>query len=114
MLRHFTHDLTSGKETFLSILPLSHAYEHSVGLFFPIHIRAEIYLLQRPETLASAMLETKPTIMTAVPRLYEILKERIHASYQHKGVINRKIFNRAIPISNIESTRDASILSESV
>ncbi len=91
-------NLASGKETFLSILPLSHAYEHSIGLFFPIHIRAEIYLLQRPETLASAMLETKPTIMTAVPRLYEILKERIHASYQHKGVINRKIFNRAISL----------------
>ena len=89
-------DLTSGKETFLSMLPLSHAYEHSVGLFFPIHIRAEIYLLQKPEALSSAILETKPTIMTAVPRLYEILQDKIHSSYQHKGVIKRKMLNRAI------------------
>ncbi len=89
-------DLTSGKETFLSMLPLSHAYEHSVGLFFPIHIRAEIYLLQKLEALSSAILETKPTIMTAVPRLYEILQDRIYASYQHKGAINRKMLDRAV------------------
>ena len=89
-------DLTSSKEVFLSMLPFSHAYEHSVGLFFPIHIRAEIYLLQKPETLSSAIIETKPTIMTAVPRLYEILHDRINASYQHKGIINLKMLNRAV------------------
>ncbi len=88
--------LTSGKETFLSMLPLSHAYEHSVGLLFPIHIRAEIYLLQGPEALNSAILETRPTIMTAVPRLYEILQDRIQASYRHKGIIIRKMLDRAI------------------
>ena len=89
-------DLTSGKETFLSVLPLSHAYEHSIGLFFPIHIRAEIYLLRSLETLSSAILETKPTIMTAVPRLYEILQDRIHALYKHKGFINGKMLDRAV------------------
>ena len=78
------------------MLPLSHAYEHSVGLFFPIHIRAEIYLLHRPETLSSAIIEVKPTIMTAVPRLYEILRDRIHASYRHKGILNRRMLDRAV------------------
>ena len=89
-------DLSLGREVFLSMLPLSHAYEHSVGLFFPIHIRAEIYLLHRPETLSSAIIEVKPTIMTAVPRLYEILRDRIHASYRHKGILNRKMLDRAV------------------
>jgi len=78
------------------MLPLSHAYEHSVGLFFPIHIRAEIYLLHRPEALSSAIIEVKPTIMTAVPRLYEILRDRIYASYRHKGILNRKMLDRAV------------------
>ena len=89
-------DLSLGRDVFLSMLPLSHAYEHSVGLFFPIHIRAEIYLLHRPETLSSAIIEVKPTIMTAVPRLYEILRDRIHASYRHKGILNRKMLDRAV------------------
>ncbi len=89
-------DLSLGREVFLSMLPLSHAYEHSVGLFFPIHIRAEIYLVSRPDALSSAILEVKPTIMTAVPRLYEILRDRIHASYQHKGILNRKMLDRAV------------------
>ena len=89
-------DLSLGREVFLSMLPLSHAYEHSVGLFFPIHIRAEIYLLHRPEALSSAILEVKPTIMTAVPRLYEILRDRIYASYQYKGVLDRKMLERAV------------------
>ena len=89
-------DLSLGRDVFLSMLPLSHAYEHSVGLFFPIHIRAEIYLLHRPETLSSAIIEVKPTIMTAVPRLYEILCDRIHASYRHKGILNRKMLDRAV------------------
>jgi long-chain acyl-CoA synthetase len=89
-------DLSLGRDVFLSMLPLSHAYEHSVGLFFPIHIRAEIYLLYRPEALSSAIIEVKPTIMTAVPRLYEILRDRIHASYRHKGILNRKMLDRAV------------------
>ena len=89
-------DLSLGRDVFLSLLPLSHAYEHSVGLFFPIHIRAEIYLLHRPEALSSAIIEVKPTIMTAVPRLYEILRDRIHASYRHKGILNRKMLDRAV------------------
>ena len=89
-------DLSLGHEVFLSMLPLSHAYEHSVGLFFPIHIRAEIYLLQRPEALSSAILEAKPTIMTAVPRLYEILRDRINASFRYKGILNHKMLNRAV------------------
>ena len=89
-------DLSLGRDVFLSMLPLSHAYEHSVGLFFPIHIRAEIYLLHRPEALSSAIIEVKPTIMTAVPRLYEILRDRIHASYRHKGILNRKMLDRAV------------------
>ena len=89
-------DLSLGREVFLSMLPLSHAYEHSVGLFFPIHIRAEIYLLHRPEALSSAILEAKPTIMTAVPRLYEILRDRINASFRYKGILNRKMLDRAV------------------
>ena len=69
--------LKLGKERVLSFLPLSHAYEHTVGLYYPIHIMAEIYYLPRPELVGTAIQEVKPTLMTAVPRMFDLLKERL-------------------------------------
>src|SRR5208283_5052625 len=66
-----------GEEVFLSFLPLSHSYEHTAGMMFPISLGAEIYFAEGAETLAANMLEARPTIMTAVPRLYETLHQRI-------------------------------------
>ena len=107
-------DLSLGRDVFLSMLPLSHAYEHSVGLFFPIHIRAEIYLLHRPEALSSAIIEVKPTIMTAVPRLYELLRDRIHASYRHKGILNRKMLDRAVYLGRKNVQKESLTLLEKI
>jgi long-chain acyl-CoA synthetase len=69
-----------GEEVFLSFLPLSHSYEHTAGMFFPISIGAEIYFAEGADTLAANLLETRPTIMTAVPRLYETMPSRSAAS----------------------------------
>ena len=62
---------------FLCFLPLSHSYEHTAGMMFPISLGAEIYFAEGAETLAANMLEVRPTIMTAVPRLYETMHQRI-------------------------------------
>lgn len=74
-----------GDEVFLSFLPLSHAYEHTAGLMFPISIGAQIYFAESAETLAANLLEARPTIMTAVPRLYETLHRRILLGVERKG-----------------------------
>src|SRR5205085_2660111 len=71
-----------GEEVFLSFLPLSHSYEHTAGMFFPISIGAEIYFAEGADTLAANLLETRPTIMTAVPRLYETMHQRIQRQMQ--------------------------------
>ena len=64
-----------GDEVFLSFLPLSHSYEHTAGMMFPISIGAQIYFAEGAETLAANLLEARPTIMTAVPRLYETMHQ---------------------------------------
>ncbi len=56
-------------EIFLSFLPLSHAYEHTAGLYFPISISAEIYFAEGIEKLATNLKEARPTLMISVPRL---------------------------------------------
>ena len=83
---------------FLSFLPLSHSYEHMAGQFFPISIGAEIYYAEGAETLAANMVEARPTMMTAVPRLYETLYQRITLSVRKAGGLKEKMFNRAVQL----------------
>jgi long-chain acyl-CoA synthetase len=83
-------------ETFLSFLPLSHSYEHMAGQFFPLSIGAEIYYAEGIESLGTNMIEAKPTIMTAVPRLYEMLHQRISAGVKNTGGKKQTLFNKAL------------------
>lgn len=87
-----------GDEVFLSFLPLSHSYEHTAGLMFPISIGAQIYFAEGAETLATNLLEARPTIMTAVPRLYETMHQRIRAGIQREQGLKRRLFERAVAI----------------
>jgi long-chain acyl-CoA synthetase len=87
-----------GNEVFLSFLPLSHSYEHTAGMMFPISIGAEIYFAEGADTLAANMLEARPTIMTAVPRLYEVLHQRIRHTVEREGRLKRRLFEEAVAI----------------
>ncbi|HXC91698.1 MAG TPA: long-chain fatty acid--CoA ligase [Stellaceae bacterium] len=87
-----------GDEVFLSFLPLSHSYEHTAGLMFPVSIGAQIYFAEGAETLAANLLEARPTIMTAVPRLYETMHRRIMLGVERKGRVARKMFDQAVAI----------------
>jgi long-chain acyl-CoA synthetase len=86
------------KEVFLSFLPLSHSYEHMVGHFFPMTIGAEIFYAEGIETLSVNMLEANPTIMSAVPRLYETMHQRITMSVRKEGGMKEKIFNATLEL----------------
>jgi len=84
-----------GDDIFLSFLPLSHSYEHMAGQFFPVSIGAQIYYAEGIEALGSNMVETRPTIMTAVPRLYETMHRRITRGVQKQGGLKAMMFNAA-------------------
>ncbi len=85
-------------EVFLSFLPLSHSYEHSCGLMFPIAIGAQIYYAERVETLTTNLIEACPTVMTAVPRLYELMRGRILQGVKRQGGFKEMLFWRAVKI----------------
>ena len=101
-----------GEEVFLSFLPLSHSYEHTAGLMFPISIGAEIYFAEGAETLATNLQEVRPTIMTAVPRLYETMHQRIRLGIQRERGLKRKLFEQAVAIGRKKLDREALSLSE--
>ncbi len=100
-------ELGLGDEVFLSILPLSHAYEHTAGLFFPIAIGAQIYFAEGVDTVAANLLEARPTIMCCVPRLYETMRQRILAGVRRAGGGRAKLFYAALDLGlqKIDSTK---------
>ena len=89
---HLLEQIGLGGEVFLSFLPLSHAYEHTAGQFFPISIGAEIYYAAGIDKLPANMAEARPTIMTAVPRLYESMYQRILRGVEKQGGLKKTLF----------------------
>lgn len=85
---------------FLSFLPLAHAYEHMAGLYLPFHLGGEIFYCERLDKLANLMTDVKPTLMTAVPRLYELLYGRITAQVTKSGGLKQQLFQAAINLGN--------------
>ena len=73
------------QERFLSFLPLSHSYEHTAGQFWPMSLGADIYYAESADQLLNNMAEVKPTIMMAVPRLYEMMHQRITRGVSKQG-----------------------------
>lgn len=96
--RVIAEDFGWGEEVFLSFLPLSHAYEHSAGQFFPIGLGAQIYYSEGLEKLASNIEEVRPTIMVVVPRLFEVLRARILKQIHKQGRLANFLFNRAMAL----------------
>lgn len=68
-------------DRFLSVLPLSHTFENTLGLIMPIKYGAAVYYLKKPpvaSVLLVALKEVKPTIMLVVPLIAEkIYKSKI-------------------------------------
>ena len=96
--QHVLLELGLEENVFLSFLPLSHSYEHMAGQFVPISIGAEIFYAEGIETLSTNMLEARPTIMTAVPRLYETMYQRITMNIKKNGGVKEKLFTKSIEL----------------
>ena len=90
-------DLVKGQR-FLSLLPLSHSYEHTGGLHLPVRMGAEIWYCESVDQVSSNLQEAKPTLMIAVPRLYEVLYDRIERGLKAKGGLSEKLFRKAVAL----------------
>jgi long-chain acyl-CoA synthetase len=94
------------KDRFLSILPLSHTYENTIGMILPMIKGACIYYLGKapsPSVLLPALKEIRPTIMLSVPLIIEkIFRNSIQPKFKKSFFlrtlihipVTRKILNR--------------------
>jgi long-chain acyl-CoA synthetase len=84
-------------DLFLSFLPLSHMTERAAGQFVPLGRGCTIaYAEPMIERLAANMAEVRPTVMVAVPRLYERLYARVTATVEAGPPLRQKIFGWAL------------------
>ena len=100
---------------FLTWLPLSHSYEHTVQ-FVQITVAARVFYAESIDKLIKNMNDCSPEIMTAVPRFYQNLYQKINASFNKvKGVkklLIKKMLNLGLkkikkePLNFIEKFQD--------
>ena len=81
------------KDRFLSVLPLSHTYENTIGFILPLIHGACIYYLKRapsPSVLLPALQKVKPTLMLTVPLIIEkIYRAKILPAFMDKKMVKK-------------------------
>jgi long-chain acyl-CoA synthetase len=82
---------------FLTWLPLSHSYEHTVQ-FIQIIVGAKVFYAESLEKLISNMKDAKPTIMTAVPRFYQNLFTKININFDKQRGIKKKLIKKTLEL----------------
>jgi long-chain acyl-CoA synthetase len=80
---------------FLIWLPLSHSYEHTIQ-FVQIAVAAKVFYAESIEKLIKNMSECSPEIMTAVPRFYQNLYQKINTTFSKATGLKKILVNNTI------------------
>jgi len=89
--------LINKRPIFLTWLPLSHSYEHTVQ-FAQIAVGAKVFYAEKIEKLLDNISEAKPTIMTAVPRFYQNLYNKININIKKTKGFKAKLIKLTIDL----------------
>ena len=102
---------------YLSFLPMSHSYEHTVaGVVMP-SAGLEVIFSRGAEKLLAEFALHRPHLVTTVPRLFEVIRERVMAQVEKASPLRQALFRRALalglrrlegpPLSLLERVQDA-------
>jgi len=91
-------------DVFLSILPLSHAYENTIAFVLPVMMGASIYYLEKPPTpsvLVPALAKVRPTTMLSVPLVIEKLyRNQVQAKFT-QTILLKALYEYVAPFRKI-------------
>ena len=110
ILQAYNHIVIKSRFTFLSLLPLSHMFEQTVGFLTPLY-RGDIVVYLRilkPSAIMDALKEEKISVIEAVPRLLDLLKNTIERDLESKKL--KKVFQILTKFSENKSPRIKKIL----
>ena len=91
--------LISLKTRFLTWLPLSHSYEHTVQ-FVQVSVGAQIFYAEGIDKLIKNMNDCKPHIMTAVPRFYQNLFQKINANFNKTKGLKKFLITKTVDLGS--------------
>ena len=103
--------LIDRRPVFLTWLPLSHSYEHTVQ-FAQIAVGAKVFYAEKIEKLLDNISEAKPTIMTAVPRFYQNLYNKINMNMKKAKGLKAKLIKATIDLGQKELLKQKMNFSE--
>lgn len=93
-----THLQVEGEHRILSFLPLSHMFERTTGYYAGMMYGMQTAFNRSIQQLADDMLAIRPTILVAVPRIFERIHERIKKQLKNESVIARGLFHLTVAI----------------
>jgi len=103
--------LNDKKPIFLTWLPLSHSYEHTVQ-FVQIAVSAKVFYAEKIEKLLENISQAQPTIMTAVPRFYQNLYNKININMKKAVGLKAKLIKLTIILGKKKLLKEKMSLSE--
>ena len=106
-------EFISKNPKFLTWLPLSHSYEHTVQ-FVQIVVGAQVFYAESIEKLIKNMGNCSPEIMTAVPRFYQNLHQKINTNFSKAAGIKKFLIDQTIKLGNKKLNREPFSLIESL
>ncbi len=83
------------EDVYLSFLPLSHAFERTVGYYLPIMAGSTVAFARSVPDLPEDLLTVRPTVLVSVPRVYERVYDKLQGQLHRKGALATTLFQRA-------------------
>jgi long-chain acyl-CoA synthetase len=101
--------MARSEDVFLSILPLSHMFERTGGYYLPMSLGAKVAYARSVAQIADDLVSQKPTVMFAVPRIFERFRARIEATLE-KSPVKRRFFDACVERGFRVATGKAALL----
>uniref|UniRef100_UPI0035944F5D AMP-binding protein n=1 Tax=Thiocapsa sp. TaxID=2024551 RepID=UPI0035944F5D len=86
------------EDRFLSFLPLSHTLERTAGCVLPIMAGCSVAFARSIPQLAEDLLQIRPTVMIAVPRIFERVHAKLRERLDGESALKRRLFETAVSI----------------
>ena len=106
-------EFISNNPKFLTWLPLSHSYEHTVQ-FVQIVVGAKVFYAESIDKLIKNMGDCSPEIMTAVPRFYQNLYKKINAAFSKTEGLKKLLANQTITLGKKKLNKEKFSLIENI
>jgi long-chain acyl-CoA synthetase len=86
------------EDVYLSFLPLSHAFERTVGYYVPIMAGSCVAHARSLKELAEDLCVVRPSVLIAVPRIFEGMHAKVRQQLREKGPLARLLFGWTVAI----------------